>query len=474
MSTFSTPPSFERFQFIAEALDASGGFSPNVVYTKDDNGLVKPTSVKGSCHLVPYPRESMTKFAARAAVAVYENHIRSACDRFVSYLVAKPPQRSGADGPATAAFVNDADWCGNSLDVFWSGFMVQARARGTMLVLVDMPEQLPATAAEQIEGRAIPYLTAIRPERVRGYTLDDRGRFTSLAISAVERVGEEMKELVRYWDAYGWKVLDGEQVLRQGEHSFGRCPVVAFTESASFPCFGTFEQIAHLSRRHFNAQSELDEILRSQTFSLLTYQVPPESAALFNAADVAATIGTHNMLVHQGDAPEFIAPADGPAQVYMARIGSLEAAIRRVSMTIDDTTQQAAESGLALQLRFQSLNAALSSFAQRMQDLERQVWDLFHAGMRSENRVGVEWPHDYSLADVASELDVLTAMQTTGFSDLVLIEQRKSIASAVFANTEPALLSDILASLEEPAAEVSPPVQPDPADPMTDPNLQTP
>lgn len=463
------PPGFDRFVLVAEALNADGGFRPSVIYRADDNGLPKPSQVTGPCHLVAYPRESLSKFAARAAVAVYENHLSSACERFVGYLARKPPVRNGIEGPLAEKFLADADWRGNALDVFWSAFMVEARARGTMLVLMDMPSEQVATLAEQVERRNFPYLVAIEPERVRGYEVDESGRFTRLAIADVEMIDGQAKPVVREWDANGWRVREGDRVLSEGPHGFGRCPVLAFTESTRFPCFGSFSQIATLSRRLFNAQSELDEILRSQTFSLLTYQIPPEAAATFNAGTVSAAVGTHNMLTHSGDTPAFIAPPDGPAQVYMKRIEALEAAIRRVGLVIEDTTEQAAESGLALQLRFQSLNAQLGQFAMRMQDFERQVWDLFAAAVKTENRVQVSWSLDYTLADVQAELDKLTSMQAAGFSDRVLIEKRRQIAAAEFSNAEPDLLDELLQSLDEPAKEIKPePPGGDGGDPLSE------
>lgn len=460
---------FERFAFIAEALDAIGGFDPRVTYAIDEAGLSKPAAVSGSCYLVPYPRESITKFAARVAVAVYENHLRSACERFVGYLVAKPPYREGADGPLAARFVDDADWAGNSLDVFWSSFMVEARARGTMLLLVEMPETVPATLAEQAATRALPYLVPVRPEELRSFEMDAQGQLARVAIASETEIGGTLRPVIREWDATGWRVLDGERVLQQGEHRFGRCPVIAFTEHGKFPCYGTFEQIARLSRRVFNAQSELDEILRSQTFSLLTYQVPEAAAASFNAAAVAAVIGTHNMLTHSGDTPAFIAPDSGPAEVYLQRIAGLEAAIRRIGLEIEDSAAQTAESGIAKAIRFQALNSALSKFATRMQDFERQVWDLFARAVNVENRVRVTWATDYTLADTLAELDKLTAMQGGGFSDAVLVAKRKQIVQAEFSGLEPDELEQLLGSLDEPAAEQNPPPG---GAPGPDPNLE--
>lgn len=446
-------PGFDRFAFIAEALDASGGFDPRVTYTLDDSLLSKPSGVTGPCYLIPYPRESLAKFAARVAVAVYENHLRSAAERFVGYIVAKPPHRQNADGPLTAKFVEDADWCGNSLDVFWAGFMIEARARGSMLLLIDMPSEIPATLAEQAEKRLLPYLTAIKPEDLRHFELNPQGLFTKVAIAATETINGKQVDVIREWDETSWRVLEGERVLREGAHNCGCCPVLAFTERDKFPCFGTFEQIAKLSRRVYNAHSELDEILRSQTFSLLTYQIPAEAAASFDAAKVAAVIGTHNMLTHVGDTPAFIAPDSGPAETYMKRIAGLEAAIRRIGLEIEDSAAQTAESGIAKAIRFQALNSALSSFSTRMQDFERQVWDVVSRLVKQENRVEVSWPTDFTMADIVAELDKLTGMQSGGFSDAVLIAKRKQITQAEFSNLEADELDELLDSLDEPAKE---------------------
>lgn len=447
-------PGFDRFSFVAEALDACGGFKPRVIYLTDENFLTKPVQVSGPCYLIPYPRESMTKFAARAAVAVYENHLRSACNRFVGYITRKPPQREGADGPLTSKFLDDADWCGNALDVFFGNFMIEAKARGSMLLLMDMPKTMPGDLATQVAARALPYISAIKPEQVAGFDLNEQGQFERIGIRDCVEVGGEEKQVVREWDAAGWRVLDGEKVVEFGTHPFGRCPVLAFTEHGKFPCFGAFEQIADLSRRIYNAQSELDEILRSQTFSLLTMQVPKEAAAAFDPVKVSAVIGTHNMATYQGERPGFIAPGDGPAKVYMERISGLEERIRQIGMEIEEANvSRVAESGFSRALRFQALNGALSAFATRMQDFERQIWDLFAAAVRTENRVVTTWATDYTLADITGELDKLTLMQSTGFSDAVLVEKRKQIVHAEFTGLDADSLQELLDSLDEPMAE---------------------
>lgn len=450
-----------RFRRLAEALGAAGEFRPVVNY-ETIGDLSRPKAVAGACALIPYPRESLAKFASRAAVAYYENHLLSACSRFVGYLAKRPPTRD-LPGPFDTEFADDCDWRGNSLDVFWQRFMLAAKARGSMLLLVDMPRELPDNLADQLERRAIPYLVAIPPEDVIDFQLDDRGQMVICRVRSLwtDPATGQQKAAVRAWDAERWAVSVNGQVIEEGEHAFGRCPVLTFAESGEFPDFGDYEQIADLSRRIYNARSELDEILRAQTFSLLTYQVPPEQTGQFNAQAVAEAIGTHNMLIHSGQGPAFIAPSEGPARVYMDNIAKLEEAIRRISLTIEAPEGQTAESGLALTVRFQALNSALVSFARRMEDLERRMWDLVAAGLGTESRVSVTWAKDFAIADVARELETLSVMQATAIPEAVISEQMRTVVTTQFSTAPRETLEALLTAIDERQAEIDAP-PPDP------------
>ena len=451
-----TTPANRRFTFLAEALNASGGFAPQISTTTDSGGMTKPTGIGGACHLVPYPRESAYKFAGRAAIAVYENHLRSAVERFVGHIGQRVPVREGLDNPLLAAVANDADWAGNHINVFWSSFMVEAKARGSMLLLVEMANDQAASQADALDRRLVPYLTAIEPERLVSFELNESKLFEWVRISANHKIGTERMAVDRYWDATEWRVYLNDVIIERGVHPFGECPVLAFTEGGVYPHVGSFAQIADLSKRIYNARSELDEILRSQTFSLLTYQRTIDERATFNAAEISATIGTHNMLVHEGQTPSFIAPPDGPAKVYQEVIDGLRESISRISFSVDSHQgTKAQESGLALVVRFQALNGALSNFAMRMQDLEQRAWSMISRTLGLKATAFAQWATDYSLVDVVRELEVLTAMQSTGFPEPALIEQRKRIAGQVFDSLNDDTLREVMASIDEGGQEVA-------------------
>lgn len=445
-----------RFQFISEALNGDGGFAPvvsNYGNTIQQQNLVSPR-LDTKTYLVQYPRESKDKFARRNQVCWYRNFLNPACVRFVGYLAKKPPIRQ-LNNPLLDTLAQDCDWRGNSLDVFWSSFAIDAKARGSMLLLVDMPRVLPGTLADQVEQRAIPYLAAIPPERVVQYDLNDQGRLARVAISELR----DTQEVWRVFDEQAWWIqrpgnLDDTALRLEGDvHGLGICPVLAFTENGDFPHVGSYAQIADLSRRYFNAASERDEILRSQTFSLLTYQVPSDQVD-FEAGTVAEAIGTHNMLVHRGDAPEFIAPPDGPATIYSEVLAQLEEAIRRVSLTVEQPTQ--AESGVALSIRFQELNSALTHFARRMEDLERRMWDVVCRWLDLPDNTEVAWAKSYELADLALEMTVLNQMQASGFPPEVIQAEMKNIIGLQFATVDSQEMDDLMMAVDNMATEVEP------------------
>lgn len=416
-----------RLSFIANALHGTGGFSDGT-------------------YLLKYGRESDKKYEGRKELAWYRNDLKPACSSFVGYLTKKPPKRDTSH-PLVQAFLDDCNWKNDSLDVFLAGFALESKARGCGLVLVDMPVAQPNNQAEQKAQRFFPYLVTIHPETVLSYTLNATGLLDSIEIESTMLVDGALKTVIRGWDTANWWVRDGNVQLEGDAHNLGMCPVLAFSEGDLFPYVGTFAQIADLSKRLYNLRSELDEILRAQTFSLLTYQVPPEQAATFNAGQVAEAVGTHNMMIYSGNqAPSFAAPPDGPATIYMSQIAAVEKAIKDIAMTIEPGTS--GESGIALTIRFQTLNSELVSFARKMEDLERRIWDVVHKWLGIENRVTTSWAKEFSISDLQAELDTLKSYEDTGFPDEVIKAKKQQIVTLDFSNMERDALQALTDAIE--------------------------
>jgi hypothetical protein len=442
-----------RYQFIAHALNGDGPFRP--VVSHDAHG--QPITVQSS-YLVRYPRESDEKFSRRNEVAFFDSPMAQAAGDFVGYLSERNPVRN-LPHTLYKTIADDADGKGNSVDVFWQAFMIEAKARGCMCLLVDMPAMGAKTMGEQIIGRVAPYLAAIKPEQITEYEIGQDGKFVFAEFAGryIKDDGERVDASWRF-DRFGWEVraIKGGAILDAGEHPLDQCPILIFTEGGDFPAFGPFAPIADLSKRLFNLDSELDEILRAQTFSLLTMQVPEgstDSQKIDAARVVGETLGTANLMVHTGSTPTFIAPDAGPAATYAARIDAIRARINEIGLAIASPSQR--ESGISMQMRFHKINAALAKFASQMEDLERRAWDLCRQWLGMSVAPEVQWSRDYSLADAATELEVLASMQATAMPQAVIAAQQKRIVAVQFSGADQEEQDVIYAAIDERAQEVA-------------------
>ena len=67
-----------------------------------------------------------------------------------------------------------------------------------------------------------------------------------------------------------------------------------------------------------------------------------------------------------------------------------------------------------MQMRFASINAELSSFAEAWRTLERRAWELSRQWLQMTQAPTVEWLRDFNVADVEKELKILADMRSLG------------------------------------------------------------
>ncbi len=381
------------YKFIKEAYTGTGGFS---------NGE----------HLDKFPRESDEKFEERKKIAYYPNLFASKVNRYVGYLFKTTPIRTSSNA-IIRQILNDVDAKGNVIDVFMSSFAKTTKALGTGIVLVDMPEIIPNNLKEQTDNRAFPYIVNIEPSSVKKYKLDRYGKFEYIAYddtinnSTYEK--EDKKDITRYFDKNEWKIYEKDKVIKQGKHNLGICPVLYFGENGVFPDVGEFNQIAYLQKRYYNLKSELDEILRGQTFSILTVNANSPS-------DIELKLSTDNALIY-GDGmtrPSFIAPESASAGIYQQEILNIEDTINKVAY--DLSTNGAKESGIALDIKFQGLNGSLSNFALRLEDFEMRMFDVVCKYLGINNDVSIEYPKTFNILDVEKEITILSDIKSLGYT----------------------------------------------------------
>jgi len=427
-----------------------------------DSSLIGSEGFADGEYLTQHPRESDEKYEVRKEIATYENIIYSRVTKYAGYLFKVPPLRE-TNNILLKEIVEDLSGTRENADVFMSNFSKDAKAKGAGLVVVDTM-QTTGSLEDQITGRELPYVTAVKPEMVIDYRITKKGAFEYVAYKDVVdntafNSGDVPDRIIRYYDEYIWQVYQDTGVgvgslIEEGEHGLGVCPVLMFSEKGVFLSTGEFSQIASLSKEHYNLKSERRDLLRSQTFSVLAISADQGSRP-------EVTIGTDNALIYTGsNSPSFISPDAAQVAAYETNISNTLKIMDDTTYTVTTTTAQ--ESGIALELKMQGLNASLSGFAKSLELFERNIWEIIclYLGL-PEDSVIVSYVTEFEIIDIQTELNILSQMKAN--ADLPQYEgaKIKTIIAADLKSLEPEMQTLIFNEVDDyvKAREVGEPLE---------------
>lgn len=376
-------------------------------------------------YLVKYPRETDEKYARRRQLAIYPNFVKKIVDTYVGALFRVEPQRDFATNTEYAEFCQNIDLRGTDIDDFMRNIAKLTLIYGTVFVIVDKPKaEAPTKAHEKLQGIR-PYATIRLPTQIQEIEIDDYGRIQKIVFSELN--------MLREFTPGTWKVRVGNETY-EGTTPFGEVPVVA--ASWADPILPTdvivppfIHDIARVSKDLYNAISELREILRNSTFPILTIPIPDQISEekLRNIV-----IGTENFIGYypeKGGKPDFIAPPESPAKVYLEYINTLIDMIYSLANLefIKGTQQQ--KSGVALEFEFQNLNSLLTQIAQNLEQAEYRIADLVAKWEGKDGFKGtIIYEKDFSYRDVERELKKAMDALTLNISATFDAELKKYIA----------------------------------------------
>ncbi|QPB42214.1 DUF4055 domain-containing protein [Rodentibacter haemolyticus] len=186
-------------------------------------------------------------------------------------------------------FLPDVDAQGNNLDVFSARWFYSALAYGVSYVLVDYTrtENVKTLADEKAAG-ARPYLVEIKPQSVLGFktaiingkqqltqfrykenVIEDDGEF---AVKTVEQICVYEIGRVRKYrkQQNGWQLVEDLQLFAQNR-PLAYIPIVAFSTNKKGFMLGETPllELAYLNIKHFQSQSDQDNILNTARVPLL-------------------------------------------------------------------------------------------------------------------------------------------------------------------------------------------------------------
>ena len=367
-------------QFLLDAYSGRGGFET------------------GS-YLIAHPRETDEKYKRRQELCIYPNYVKKVVNLYLSYLFSPPIHRESLnDTYLQFAALADRQ---RDLSTVMRSHWLKAMTLGTVALIVDRPRGVATTAAA--ERALVPYLVRRLPVQIQSITLNEDGQ-------VAEAVFRE-KEQFRWYTADGWRITkdaEGKEITDSGEYALGRPPVVLLhsTEPADGDWRATswHYDLARLNFDLFNQVSELRELLRSQTFSVLAIPVSDTADA---DAMTEVEVGPENGLMYDpkgGGAPQFIAPPSTAIDCYMQTIKDLRSQIyEAASMEFTGGVQQ---SGVALEYHFQLANKTLADMAQMCESAERQIAELVCGWMGQAWDGQIAYSRDFSIPSLLNDLKV--------------------------------------------------------------------
>ncbi|MDY4146818.1 MAG: hypothetical protein SOX98_02770 [Acidaminococcus fermentans] len=410
-------------------------------------------------YLIPHKRETEQNYRDRQQTAYYLNHFSLIVNALVNPIFKRRPLRdwTGTASPVAEAFLEDVDGAGNDMDSFMQAAALSAKLYGAVFIVVEnfQAMDLPASMGEALAQRKFPYAYTLDPDRVEGVSIDKNGRVLSIKFrdTAVSSTMGGEKERTVYFDTHSWAVYEDGALVSSGEHNLEEVPVVWFpsqhVKNGELNPTPELYPIAGISCSLYNHCSWLTEILRNQTFPLLTF--PSKEAS-------DLVIGNNNALCYDGDTvrfqPGFISPPSDPAALIQSQIKTMvEEMYRMAGLTFATTTKQEA-SGISRQWEFERTNQRLAAFAKRCAAAEKKILALVAKWMGLDLEYTATYSSDFGITDVATELKNAQAVLDMQLTDQLKVEVAKQVLSAYVPELPSDRFDAIIADIEKKAREL--------------------
>ena len=358
----------EQYILVRDAYTGSGGFA---------NGN----------HLFEFGRE--INAVDRKKMASYSNYLKPIISAQVDPIFTSPPQRTYKTNKIVEAFLKNVDNNKTTLQDLTKKYVTQTTLMGNYFVIMDNFGESPLTETDAVEQRKFPYVYTKSLNDLKEFEVDIFGALKSITFyygfdhnaeideqSMVYRkfTKDDMVEFAKDKQLNG--TYNTREILRS-EYGLGVIPVIYHNRDEIAP-FPNYYPIAKQSQKIYNAESETNDLARSQNFSILLI---PSLNAGSEQAD-AVIIGTDNALFYDsetGTAPSYISPDSTIMDSSLSYLDKCTATLVQSADVLGSTAVQRgskAESGVALSFKFFGKQQALKNSARMGESFERSVMEL--------------------------------------------------------------------------------------------------
>lgn len=363
-------------------------------------------------HTADTPSKPTKKLLERRKLARYEGWPDTILTLLGGALFRTPPTRRVGDVAATEAhpladWWADVDGLGTPMDAWMAQTWLSAAVFGHVFILMDRDATPALTAADA--GRL--YLRRYTPLDVPDWLVDERGDLVAVRMLEVvprgtfdAQVGSQVREVT----PQGWRVLDRTgtgQVLttprEEGQHDYaGALPVVVLYAKRRplTPLIGqSVLGDPAIYADDYNLSSEVRELLRKQTFSILNIPLGTGQDAV-QVSEAQAMLGESMGTANVAFTPQpaaFITADPANVEAYQAERQEVRRTMFRLAGLPWEGDSRAAESGDSRRIKREDLNQTLARYADEVQTAERALAQLW-----CKATYGATWEREWDQADI--------------------------------------------------------------------------
>lgn len=473
-SATSTHPQYALFapvwRKLADCYDGTGGFMDGTYLVAHPREWDDYTATN--------PRKPSKKLKARRAIARYENVAQTILDQVKAALFRGTVSRViGKDSDTTEAhplgkWWTNVDGYGCSIDDYMASSWIPCGLFGHAAHLMDRDAttEQPLTRAD-----AGPlYLRTYTALDLADWITNDAGVLTAVKLLEVEpRTDIEQPattELlrVRYVTETEWKLISSQGTDISGApHDFGRLPVVV--QYAKRRALSTVlgQSVLHDPQLYidlYNLTSELRELLRNQTFSILNVVLGTgaETIPMQQAIEMltASPIGTENVLFSAA-ASGFITADASNVKAYQDERDKLLRTIYRLAGVPWESDSRDAEAEGSLKLKREDMNQVLADYADECEKAEYQFVELWFRAEYGERwkdeldkaEVQIRYPDTFDVTPFAELLEQAQAASALDLPASAMKEIRKRVIAKFLPDATPAIIAEIDKELDQLAKE---------------------
>jgi hypothetical protein len=462
----------EWHRFLLDAVCGTGGFRGNVgptaisylgwaaeAYARDaTSSHVAPHSLDSRrTYLDQFPREDDKKFSKRIDVSYYVNYTGPLGEIFLAYVNKEEMNRDEVGEGALSEWMEDVDGKGNDWDM-QQRTVVRARAAllGWCPVMLDKPvapsgeEMSVARAAELgIKLRSIPLF----PCNVLDWMQSEDGTVTAVKIRTDHWVRDDLLSPAKREEHYAMWYADrvvrqvitvdheGKESLGQEDevkHGFGVVPFVSFraanpAEDTEIRGPSIIGDIATVNKRIYNLDSEGDDHIRGQVFAVLAIPVEDPSLPLGELI-----LGNDNSIKIWQESRQQLHYAAPPASVAATIEKRREVLVRelyRIARLEYAKPTGVTTSGIARAYEFEQTNRKLGDIAASYARCEQRALRLAERLLgKSDSKVTVTPPADFSVEDMATEIDNVMSANELDLGTTASIEMKRRVVRRMLPN----------------------------------------